>query len=190
MARNLIVIGASAGGVEAAQKLAAALPAKLPASVLLVIHVGANGPCLMADILNRAGPLPASYPTDGQGFEHGQIYIARPDHHLLVEENRLRVSRAPKEHGHRPSIDLLFQSAASHHGARVVGVLLTGYLNDGAAGLQVIERAGGIAVVQDPADAAVPEMPINALKRISADYRLCLQDIAPLLERLTLPLVP
>ena len=185
MTRDLLVIGASAGGVTALKTLAASLPAGLNASLFVVIHVAAEGPALMADILNAAGPLNAVYPQDRQPFERGHIYLAPPDHHLLLEGDRMRVVRGPKENWHRPAIDPLFRSAAVAHGPRVVGVVLTGYRSDGTSGLLAIKERGGIAVVQDPEDAAVAEMPANALKRVKADHCLPLTEIAPLLARLT-----
>ncbi len=191
MTRHLIVIGASAGGVEAMQRLAAALPADLAATLFLVIHVPADGPRLMDRILNRCGPLQASYPEDGELFERGRIYIAPPGHHLLLEQNRMRVVAGPKHHSHRPAIDLLFQSAAIHHGASVIGVVLTGYLSDGAVGLHSIKAHGGTAVVQRPQDADVSDMPRNALKHVATDYCVCLVEMAPLLERLvSAPVLP
>ena len=184
MTRDLVVIGASAGGVSALKALATSLPANLDASLFVVIHVAPDGPALMADILNGAGPLKAVYPRDRQAFEHGHIYLAPPDHHLLLEGDRMRVVRGPKENWHRPAIDPLFRSAAVQYGPRVVGVVLTGYRADGTSGLLAIKERGGVAVVQDPEDAAVAEMPTNALKRVEADHCLPLAEIAPLLARL------
>ena len=181
---DLVVIGASAGGVEAMRKLAAALPAKLDAALFLVIHTLAEGPALMADILNYRGTLPASYPNDGESFERGHVYIAPPDHHLLLEGERVRVVRGPKENRHRPAIDPLFRSAAVQHGPRVIGVVLSGYLDDGVAGLAAIKQLGGITVVQHPKDAAVPDMPANALRCVAVDHCVPLAELAPLLERL------
>lgn len=172
------------------QKLSAALPPALDATVFLVIHVSADGPRLMDSILNHSGSLRASYPKDGQRFERGQIYVAPPDHHLLLEGDHMRVIRSVKEHWTRPAIDPLFRSAALHHGARVIGVVLSGYLSDGAMGLRAIKAGGGLAVVQHPGDAAVPWMPINALKQVDVDYCLPLNEIALLLERLILTTAP
>ena len=132
MARDLIVIGASAGGVEALQRLTASLPTNFNAAIFVVVHSSAGGPRLLADILDRSGPLHVSYPEDGQRFARGQIYVAPPDYHLLLEGKQMRVLRGPKEHRTRPALDPLFLSAAFHHGARVVGIVLSGYLGDGA----------------------------------------------------------
>jgi two-component system chemotaxis response regulator CheB len=135
-------------------------------------------------ILNRAGPLEALHPGDGTTIEHGHIYVAPPDHHLLIEYGKMRVVRGPKENRHRPAIDPLFRSAAQAYGSRVIGVILTGSLDDGTAGLLAIKRAGGLAVVQDPNDALYPSMPMSALTYVEVDYTLPLEDISSLLERL------
>ena len=184
MIRNFIVLGASAGGVLALQKLAAALPANLDAALFVVIHVTSDGPALMADILNAAGPLKALYARDDEPFENGHIYLPPPDHHLLLEADRMRVVRGPKENWHRPAIDPLFRSAAVQHGARVIGVVLTGYRTDGTSGLLAVKDHGGTAVVQDPEDAAVAGMPASALRRVPGAHCLPLSGIAPLLVRL------
>jgi two-component system chemotaxis response regulator CheB len=157
--RDIIVIGASAGGVEAFRALAAALPPDLPAAVFVVIHTSAESPGLLPQLINREGGLPAIEAENGAPVLPGRIYVARPDHHLTLDDGRLRVWAGPSENRHRPAIDPLFRSAAYNYGPRVIGVVLTGYLDDGAAGLGVIKERGGIAVVQDPDDALVPSMP-------------------------------
>lgn len=169
------------------QKLAAALPANLNAALFLVIHVASGGPRLMDYILNCSGPLPASYPEDGQPFERGKIYIAPPGYHLLLASDYMRVVDTPKVNWCRPAIDPLFYSAAFHHGARVVGIVLSGHLSDGVAGFQAVKEGGGLAIVQHPRDASVPDMPLNARKCVRADYCLPLVEIGPLLERLVRP---
>lgn len=184
MTPDIIVIGASAGGVEASQKIVAALPGDLDASVFLVLHTPANSPRLMARILSGVGDLKASYPEDGQIIERRQIYIAPPDHHLLLEPGTIKVVRGPKENRHRPAIDPLFRSAAAHYRQRVIGAILTGYLNDGTSGLLAVKQCGGIAIVQDPEEASVPSMPASALKHVPVDYCLQLREIAPLLAKL------
>src|SRR5437763_2217226 len=150
---DIIVIGASAGGVEALVKLVGSLPADLPAAIFLVLHIPAQSPSLLPDILNRAGPLHALHPVDGQAIQYGHIYVAPPDHHLIVEEGVVRIIRGPKENRHRPAIDPLFRSAARTYGTRVVGVILTGSMDDGTAGLLAIKRRGGEAIASDPGDA-------------------------------------
>jgi two-component system, chemotaxis family, protein-glutamate methylesterase/glutaminase len=185
MPKDIIVIGASAGGIEALRVLVGALPAELPASIFVVMHIAPESPALLADILNSAGTLPATSATDGERIRPGTIYVAPPDRHLLVEPNRVRVTRGPRENRFRPAIDPLFRSAAQTYGPRVVGVILTGYLDDGTAGLWTVKQLGGTAVVQDPADALVPFMPLNAVTHVKVDYCLPLEEIAPLLRGLT-----
>ena len=185
MPKDIIVVGASAGGIDALRVLTAALPADLPASLFVVVHTSPDAPGMLADIFNRSGRLPATYATDGERIEKGRIYIAPPDHHLLIEPNRVRVTRGPKENRFRPAVDPLFRSAAQTYGPRVVGVILSGYMDDGTAGLWTVKQLGGTAVVQDPANALVPFMPRNAVTHVKVDYCLPLEEIAPLLVRLT-----
>ena len=181
---DVIVIGASAGGVEALATLVSALPADLPAAVFVVLHIPAQSPSLLPEILSRSGALRAIHPADNAVIQHGCIYVALPDHHLLVEEGHVRVVRGPKENRHRPAIDVLFRSAARAYGTRVVGVILTGSLDDGTAGLLAVKRRGGIAVVQDPDDALYASMPRSALAHVDMDYILPLPDIGPVVARL------
>jgi two-component system chemotaxis response regulator CheB len=185
MPKDIVVIGASAGGIEALRVLAGRLPADLPASLFIVLHTSPEAPSMLADILGRSGKLRAVTPEDGERIRPGTIYVGPPDRHLLVEPNRVRVTRGPKENRFRPAIDSLFRSAAQTYGPRVVGVILTGYLDDGTAGLWTVKQLGGTAVVQDPADALVPFMPLNAVTHVKVDYCLPLEEIAPLLVRLT-----
>ena len=142
---DIIVIAASAGGVEALKELVRDLPADLPAAVFIVLHIPPQSPSALPQILSRYGPLKATHPQDGQMIEPGQIYIAPPDHHLLVERGHVRVVRGPKENRHRPAADPLFRSAACSYGPRVMGVVLTGALDDGTAGLISVKRRGGVA---------------------------------------------
>jgi two-component system, chemotaxis family, protein-glutamate methylesterase/glutaminase len=185
MAKDIIVVGASAGGIEALRVLAGGLPADLPASLFVVLHTSPESPAMLADILDRSGSLPALSPKDGDRIRPGTIYVAPPDRHLLIEPNLMRVTRGPKENRFRPAVDPLFRSAAQIYGPRVVGVILTGYLDDGTAGLWTVKQLGGTAVVQDPADALVPSMPLNAVTHVKVDYCLPLDEIAPLLVQLT-----
>jgi two-component system, chemotaxis family, protein-glutamate methylesterase/glutaminase len=181
---DIIVIGASAGGVEALVTLVATLPADLHASIFIVLHLPAQAPSHLPAILSRSGPLKAVQTKDGHAIRQGIIYIAPPDHHLLVEHERVRIVRGPKENRHRPAIDPLFRSAAVAYGPRVIGVVLTGSLDDGTAGLLAIKRRGGMAVVQDPDEALYPSMPLSALANVQVDYRLPLIAIGPLLAQL------
>ena len=182
--RDVIVIGGSAGGVEAVTRLVRELPADLPAAVLVAIHRGLDGAGLLARILDGAGPLPTAMAEEGQPLERGRIYVAPPDRHLLAGRDHVHVRRGPRENRARPAIDPLFRSAAVSCSTRVIGVVLSGMLNDGSSGLHAIKRCGGLAVVQDPRDAAYPDMPRNALIYADGDHVLPLAGIAPLLARL------
>ena len=181
---DIIVVGASAGGVEALGALAAGLPADLPAAVFVVLHVPAYGASVLPGILSRRGPLPAVHPTDGEPIRLGHIYVAPPDHHLLVEKGRVRLTRGPHENGHRPAVDILFRSAALAYGPRVVGVVLTGTLDDGTAGLYAVKQRGGLAVAQDPEDALFASMPRCAIESVSVDHIVPMTEIGPTLARL------
>jgi len=181
---DIIVIGASAGGVETLSGLARALPVDLPAALFIVLHMPAQGPSMMPSILSRAGRLPAIHPTDGTAIQPGHIYIAPPDQHILLEREHIRIVHGPRENRHRPAVDPLFRSAARSYGSRVVGVVLTGTLDDGTAGLMAVKQCGGVAVVQDPDDALYPGMPRSALEHVAVDHCLPLAEIAPLLVRL------
>lgn len=181
---DIIVVGASAGGVEALTTLVRDLPVDLPAAVFIVLHIPAQSPSLLPSILNRAGPLTARHPQDNAPIEHGRIYVAPPDHHLLIDGDRVRVMRGPKENRHRPAVDPLMRTAARTYGPRVVGVILTGSLDDGTAGLQAVKTRGGIAVVQDPHEALYPSMPRSAMENVAVDYCLPLAEIVPTLVRL------
>jgi two-component system chemotaxis response regulator CheB len=183
-ARDLIVVGASAGGVEALETLVAGLPADLPAAVIVVLHLAPGTPSVLPRILARAGPLPAVHARDGEPYETGRIYVAPPDHHLLVRDGRLRLIGGARENLHRPAVDPLFRSAAVARGPRVIGVVLTGALDDGTAGLSAVKRCGGVAVVQDPRDASYPSMPANALKNVAVDHCIPVSEMAGLLARL------
>jgi two-component system chemotaxis response regulator CheB len=175
--RELVVIGASAGGVGVLRDIAAGLPAGLPACVLVVLHIGAHNSCL-ADILDRCGPVPAAMARHAQPLQSGRIFVAPPDHHLLVKDGFLMLSRGAKENHSRPAIDPLMRSAAVWHGPMVIGVLLSGGNDDGTAGLQAISQAGGTVVVQDPEDAEVPFMPASAMRHVQVDHCVAGRDIA------------
>jgi two-component system, chemotaxis family, protein-glutamate methylesterase/glutaminase len=161
--RDIIVIGASAGGVVALKKLFASLPTVLPAAVGVVLHRRAL-PGHLATVLGDRSSLPIIEPYDGDALRQGTIYLAPADHHMLFQEGRIGIQRGPKEHSTRPAIDTLFRSAAAAFGARVVGVLLTGCGEDGVRGMTAIEEAGGIGMVQDPQEAEMPSMPLNAIR--------------------------
>ena len=183
--RNIIVIGASAGGFEALKKLVRNLPKDLEASIFVVWHMSADIRGVLPQVLNREGTVPASQAVDGEPIEPNRIYVAAPDHHLLIEDGRVRVTRGPKENRFRPAVDPLFRSAAYSYGERAVGVILSGALDDGTSGLWTIKHHGGTTVVQDPNDAEVPSMPENALLEVDVDYSVPVAEMADLLVRLT-----
>jgi two-component system chemotaxis response regulator CheB len=178
---RVILLGASAGGVHALQEVVKGLPAGLPAAVLVVLHVAPYGRSAMPAILSRAGVLPALHPEDDEPVQEGRIYVAPPDHHLIVQDGRVRLSHGPAENAQRPSIDILFRSAAQAYGPRVIAVVLTGNLDDGTAGLAVVKRLGGISIVQDPAGADYPSMPASAIHNMEVDHIVPLAGIARLL---------
>jgi two-component system chemotaxis response regulator CheB len=181
MARDIVVIGASAGGVEALTRLVAGLPAGFPAAVFVVLHVGRTR-SVLPEILNRTSRMPVLHAADQDPIVPGRILVAPPDAHLVLESPRVRLSHGPEENGCRPAIDPLFRSAARAFGQRVVGVILTGALDDGVAGLVRIKAAGGLAVVQDPQDAAVPSMPASALQYVDADYVVPMREMSRVLR--------
>jgi two-component system chemotaxis response regulator CheB len=181
-ARDVIVVGTSAGGVDALAQLARGLPPGFPASVFVVCHFPAGGRSVLPEILSRAGPLLADHARDGEPFHPGHIYVAPPDRHLvLAPGNRMRLTREARENHHRPAVDPLFRSAARHYGPRTVGVILTGALYDGVAGLMAIRAAGGLAVAQDPDDALVAAMPQNATELAGVDHVVPAAGLAALL---------
>lgn len=183
--RDLIVIGASAGGLQPLTTIIEGLPADLPACVLIVVHTRANANGVLPSILNRVSSLPVAFAKDGDRLQHGHIYVARPDFQLLITPTALRVLHGPRENGFRPAIDPLFRTAGRALGSRVIGVILSGALDDGTYGLSVIKQRAGIAIVQDPRDAVISNMPRSAIQHVDVDYVLRAAEIAPLLVRLT-----
>lgn len=185
MHRDIIVIGASAGGVEALQEVVGSFPADLPAAVFVVVHMFPRSRSLLPEILSAAGPLSACHPKDGELIQPGRIYVAPPDHHLKLALDHIHLGTGPKEQHQRPSINVTFRSAALAFAARVIGVVLTGQLDDGTAGLWDIKQRGGVAVVQNPEDASFPSMPLSALREVDADYTPRLAEMGSLLAKLT-----
>lgn len=183
--RDLIVIGASAGGVEALQEVVRGLPGDLRAAVLIVTHVPAEHRSVMPRLLSHRGPLPARHARDHEPIVAGELYVAPPGRHLVVMDSEMRLVRGATENHHRPAIDPLFRSAALAFGPRVIGVVLSGTLDDGTAGLGAIKQAGGTTVVQDPRDAAFPSMPESAVRNVDVDYVAPARELGPLLARLT-----
>lgn len=182
---DLIVIGASAGGVTALIELVKNLPANLDAALLVVLHVAPSSPSILPQILSRSGPFKATHAMDGEPIQKRRIYVAPPDHHLLVEGGRLLVKKGPKENRFRPSIDALFRSAAYGYGPRVIGVILSGLLDDGTSGLWSIKRLGGKAIIQNPDEAEFGSMPRSVMEYVDVDYILPITKIAPMLCHLS-----
>ena len=183
--RDIVLIGASAGGVDALSKLLAALPTDLPAAVYIIMHVPANPPSILHTILQSRTRWPVLPAIDGATIRQGVVTVAVSDHHLLFSDGHVRLTRGPRENRSRPSIDATFRSGAIHFGPRCIGVVLTGSLDDGTAGLWAIKDRGGIGVVQSPDDAEYPSMPISALSHVQVDHTATLQELPALLARVT-----
>lgn len=182
---DIIVIGASAGGLEALTRLVAGLPSDLPAAVFVVVHIPPHVRSVLPELLTHAGSLPAAHARDGEPVRYGRIYVAPPDRHLILLPAAVSLSAGPRENHARPAVDPLFRSAATAYGQRVIGVVLSGALSDGTAGLWEVKQRGGIAVVQDPGDAVYPAMPHSAMDQVPVDHVLPAAQIPDLLVRLT-----
>jgi two-component system, chemotaxis family, protein-glutamate methylesterase/glutaminase len=189
--RDIVVIGASSGGVEAIATLVAGLPAELPAAVFIVLHQLPGIRSSLSELLTRRGHLRARLAIHGETIEHGRIYVAPPDNHLTIRPGHVQVMRGPKENGHRPSVDALFRTASVAYGPRVVGVVLTGNLDCGTAGLLSVKARGGMALVQDPGEAAVPEMPQSAISHVEVDRVASITELPTLIaEAVSEPAAP
>ena len=184
--RDIIAIGASSGGIQALKELTAGLPADLPASIFIVVHMLPTAASILPDILGKRSALPVAFAKNDEPIRAQHIYVAPPDYHLLVERDHMHVVSGPREHFSRPSINPLFRSAAQSFGSRVIGIILTGQLDDGVAGLWEIKRRGGVAVVQSPAEAQFPSMPLNAIKNVDVDHTIEISGIPALLSQLVL----
>jgi two-component system, chemotaxis family, protein-glutamate methylesterase/glutaminase len=184
--KKCVAIGASAGGVQALQKLVSALPADLAIPVFVVLHIPPYRASKLGNILDLAGPLPAVHPDDGTRITGGVIYVASPDHHLLIDDGKIAIKRGPKENRFRPSIDALFRSAAFAYGSGAIGVILSGALDDGASGIWSIKRLGGIAIVQEPNEALIDSMPRSAMEYVTPDHILTCVEIGQLLGQLAM----
>lgn len=182
--RDIVAIGASAGGVDALLRLAAALRPDFPASVLITLHLSNQFRSQLDELLTRAGPLKAAFAKDGDPLQHGRIYLAPPDRHLLVEGDRIVLGSGPRENSSRPAIDPMLRSAALCCCNRMIGVVLTGTLGDGASGLWAVKQCGGMTLVQDPRGAAFPEMPQTALEMAEPDHVVDLEHMPALLDTL------
>lgn len=183
---DIVVIGGSAGAFEALKRICSQLPADFPAAIFVVIHISPNSRSVMPDLLSRVGHLPARHPEDEEAIRPGTIYVAPPDRHMLLRPGRIILRRGPHENRSRPAIDPLFRSAAVAYRSRVIGVVLSGFLDDGSAGLAAIKACGGICVVQQPNDAMWPEMPRNALAQDHVDHCATVAELPSLLRRLVL----
>jgi two-component system chemotaxis response regulator CheB len=181
---DIIVIGASAGGVEALTHLIAGLPHDIPAAIFVVLHISPHGTSVLPSILRRAGRLPVQHAADGDEIRTGHVYIAPPDLHLLIRGDKIRLSRGPTENASRPAIDPLFRSAATSYGPRVIGAVLSGVLDDGTAGLIAIKRCGGIAVAQNPDEALFDGMPRSAIEHAFVDFIVPVAEMAAIFDRL------
>lgn len=175
------MIGASAGGVEALSDLVTHLPADLRASVFVVVHMPPYHKSVLPEILSKKGPLSAVHPAPRQPVERGHIYVAPPNMHMMVQNGSVELWHGPRENRQRPAINTLFRAAAVSHRERVIGVVMSGLLDDGSAGLWWVKRYGGVTVVQNPASAAHPEMPQSALEYVDVDYIVDLPDMPQLL---------
>lgn len=181
---DIVVVGFSAGGIDPLLRLVGDLPSDLPASVFVVHHFPAHSISALPSILRRVANLPVTTAVDSEPIRPGHIHVGRPDRHLLLVPGRMLLTRGPREHGNRPALDPLFRSAARAYGSRVIGVILSGTLDDGTAGLQAIKSAGGLAVVQDPEQAAYPGMPGSAIDHVEVDHVVSSDELAALLSRL------
>lgn len=190
IAHDIVVVGGSAGGVEALLELARGLPAALAANVLVTVHLAASSTSLLPALVARVGPLPARHPADRTPLAHGQIFLAPPDYHLLCTADGVRLGVGPRENGHRPSIDVLFRTAARHFGPRVLGVILSGNLDDGTAGALEVRRCGGSVIAQDPDDSLHPSMPLSAIRAGAVDHVLPLAALAGDIDRLSRGTIP
>jgi len=181
---DIVVIGTSAGGVETLPKLFEVLRPDIGAAFFVVLHVQPNALSHMPEIVSRASRLAAQHAQDRRQIEPGKIFVAPPDHHILLERGRMRLSHGPKENRHRPAIDPLFRTAAEVYNSRVLGIVLTGNLDDGTLGLREVKDAGGLTIVQDPNDALYPDIPRNAIQSVDPDYILPVSEIRTLLPQL------
>jgi two-component system chemotaxis response regulator CheB len=181
---RVVVIGASAGGVEALRTLVADLPADVPACILVTLHVPSSGMSALPAILSRTGALPAEHARDGSPLTPGRILIAPPDHHLIVLQESVTLSHGPRENGHRPAVDVLFRSAARSHDAGVIAVVLSGALDDGSAGMVAVTRRGGTGIVQDFDDALHDSMPRAAQAAAGVELVVPAKELSALLGEL------
>ena len=188
--RDIVVIGASAGGITALMAIVKSIPKGFAGYIFVVLHIPPSSPSNLPAILKAAGLLDAVHPRDGELLKRGRIYVAPPDHHMLLEGNKVLIKKGPEENRFRPSIDALFRSAAYVYGPRVIGIVLSGLLNDGTSGLWSVKRLGGLTIVQDPADANFPSMPINVLEYVEVDHSVPATEIGVILVKLVREMAP
>ena len=182
--RDIVVIGGSAGGFSGLVEILGSLPTPFPAAVFIVMHTSPTSGNLLSRVLGVKTDLRVSTAVDNESVTPGRVYVAPADHHMILDDSRVRVTRGPKENRSRPAIDPLFRSAALAKGRRVIAVVLSGMLDDGTAGLWSVKDRGGIAIVQDPLEAEYPSMPENALQNVTVDYEVRVAEMGPLLTRL------
>jgi two-component system chemotaxis response regulator CheB len=183
--RDIIVIGASAGSIQTLKEMMSRLPADLPAAVFVVVHVSPTSMGFLPQILDTAGPLIATHPQDREPIERGRVYVAPPNHHMMIDDGRISLTVGPKENGFRPAVDPLFRTASGAYGSRVVGVILSGGLDDGTEGLRRIKQRGGVAIVQDPLEASIPGMPQSAINNVKVDHILPANQIPEVIKTLS-----
>jgi two-component system chemotaxis response regulator CheB len=183
-AQDIIVVGGSAGAITALETILQGLPHDLPASLFVVLHTAPDSAGALPQVLSRASRMPVSFPEAGQRFERSRVYVAPPDYHLLLTGTSIHVLHGPRENGFRPAIDPLFRSAAKDFAGRVIGVILSGALDDGTFGMMAIQRAGGSSIVQHPYEALVPSMPLSAIQNVEVDHIVRVAEIPPLLRAL------
>ncbi len=184
--RDIVVIGASSGGLEAITRLLEALPVGFPAAVFIVLHIPANPPSILHSVLQRKSRLPVFPAVEGARVRHGVITVAVSDHHLMFADGHLRLTRGPRENRSRPAVDATMRSAAIAFGPRCIGVVLTGNLDDGTAGLWAIKDRGGVAIAQSPGEAEYPSMPRNAVQHLEVDHVVHLAGLSTLLQELVI----
>ena len=188
--RDVIVIGASAGGIEAVSKVLSALPRGFPAALLVTQHISPRAPSMLAEVFDRLTPLETTFARHGEAIQCGRVYLAPSNHHLVIRDNTLLLGHGPRENGARPAIDVLFRSAAAEYGPRVIGVLLSGSMDDGTAGFAAIQERGGTTIAQDPGDALFPSMPRSAIDHTRVDHVVAASAIGLLLARLVAERAP
>lgn len=184
MKRDIIVIGASTGGFKALQQLVAGLPPDINAAIFVVWHMAAESMNVLPRVLNEHNSIYATTAVDAQPIEYNHIYTAPPDKHLILTDGIMRLTNGPKENRFRPAVDPLFRSAASIYGSRVIGIILSGGLDDGTSGLWTVKQYGGITIVQDPNEAEATSMPLSALRNVQVDYKVRIAEMSDLLARL------